>query len=269
MRLGGMHLIMAYVASIGKLFGDEGLMDIMASSGLFATSSAAALLQGKHYARGLRGLRIVHEAMMHIFLASAESYAKTKGLPWIDDETASLLKELDIGFQEQDKEVLKKVYRNAESRIPVVLDVLPQFKQDGKKQSATFAFWDSFLEAVAILLRLLRADGEADFPLHLNAVLEAVLFFFLAGRVNYSRYAPVYILEMKLLESTQPAMYEHIMRGGFVVRRKTETTFNCVPTDQALEQTINCEAKSEGGIIRFTVRKGALLRWLLTRHITG
>ena len=43
MRLGGMYLIMAYVASIGKLFGDGGLMDIMASSGLFATSSAAAL----------------------------------------------------------------------------------------------------------------------------------------------------------------------------------------------------------------------------------
>jgi len=38
--------------------------------------------------------------------------------------------------------------------------------------------------------------------------------------------------------------------------------------DQALEQTINREAKSDGGIIGFTRRKGALLRWLLTRHIT-
>ena len=42
-----------------------------------------------------------------------------------------------------------------------------------------------------------------------------------------------------------------------------------MPTDQALEQTINREAKSEGGIIGFTLRKGALLRWLLSRHISG
>ena len=60
-----------------------------------------------------------------------------------------------------------------------------------------------------------------------------------------------------------------MMRGGFVVRRSLETNFNSVPTDQALEQTIICEAKSDGGIIGFTLRKGALLRWLLSRHISG
>ena len=58
-------------------------------------------------------------------------------------------------------------------------------------------------------------------------------------------------------------------RGGFVVRRSASRIFNGVPTDQALEQTINREAKSQGGAIGFTLRKGALLRWLMTRHITG
>lgn len=63
--------------------------------------------------------------------------------------------------------------------------------------------------------------------------------------------------------------YQHLLRGGFVVRRKGDISFNCVPTDQALEQTINREAKSDGGVIGFTLRKSALLRWLLTRHVTG
>ena len=54
-----------------------------------------------------------------------------------------------------------------------------------------------------------------------------------------------------------------MLEGGFVVKR-SERTFNCVPTDQALEQSINRKAKSQGGVIGYTLRKGALVRWLLT-----
>ena len=57
-------------------------------------------------------------------------------------------------------------------------------------------------------------------------------------------------------------------QGGFVVRHTEEHSFNCVATDMALEQTINREGKSKGGIIGFTLREGALTRWLKTRHIT-
>ena len=98
--------------------------------------------------------------------------------------------------------------------------------------------------------------------MHIQAVIEMVPYFVLAGRIN----TPVYIAEMKQLEEREPLMYHHMMEGGFVVRRSASRIFNCVPTDQALEQTINREAKSQGGVIGFT---GALLRWLMTRHITG
>jgi hypothetical protein len=74
---------------------------------------------------------------------------------------------------------------------------------------------------------------------------------------------------MKELQITDPTMFQHMMSGGFVVKRSEEKTFNCGATDQALEQTINREAKTQGGVIGYTRRKGALLRWLLTRHVTG
>jgi len=64
-------------------------------------------------------------------------------------------------------------------------------------------------------------------------------------------------------------MNRHKTEGGFVIRRSKSRIFNCVPTDQALEQTINREAKSQGGVIGLTLRKGTLLRWLMTRHTTG
>ncbi|KAG0724955.1 hypothetical protein GWK47_039527 [Chionoecetes opilio] len=79
---------------------------------------------------------------------------------------------------------------------------------------------------------------------------------------------PVYVAEMRHLEVSAPRMFQHMSEGGFVVKR-SERTFNCVPTNQALEQSINREAKSQGGVIDYILTKGALVRWLLTRHITG
>ena len=90
----------------------------------------------------------------------------------------------------------------------------------------------------------------------------------MAGRINYARHTPVYLSEMRGLENNVPEMFVHTQKGGFVVRR-SDKNFNSVPTDQALEQSINREAKSKGGVIGYTLRTGALLRWLLTRHVTG
>ena len=74
---------------------------------------------------------------------------------------------------------------------------------------------------------------------------------------------------MKQLQQKQPEMYKHLENGGFVVRRSGKIKFNSVSTDQSLEQTINQEAKGRGGVVGFTLRKGALLRWLLTTRCCG
>ena len=56
--------------------------------------------------------------------------------------------------------------------------------------------------------------SEANFLMHIQAVMEAVPYFVLAGRMNYFRYTPVYIAEMKQLEEREPLMYRHMMGGG-------------------------------------------------------
>jgi len=87
--------------------------------------------------------------------------------------------------------------------------------------------------------------------------------------MNYARYTPEYVSEMRQLETKRPEMFKFPEQGGFVVRRSNESKFNSVPTDQPLEQSINRDAKTTGGIIWFTRRKAALLRWLVTRHSTA
>ena len=156
----------------------------------------------------------------------------------------------------------------ADSIPDSMLHTIALFRKEGRQHSATFA-WDSFLEAGNTLFRLLRAEREADFLMHIEAVKETVPYFVLAGHTNYARCTPVYVAEMEQLEEKQPLMYRHMIEGGFIVRRSKSGVFNCVPTDQSLEQSVNREAKSQGGVNGFTLRKSALLRWLMTRHITG
>ena len=90
---------------------------------------------------------------------------------------------------------------------------------------------------------------------------ETILFIYGGGN-NYAKYTHVNVAEMRQLETQQSDAYTQLQSGAFVVSQSPKRQFNCVPTDQAL-------SKSHGGIIGFTLRKGALLRWLLTRHVTG
>ena len=73
---------------------------------------------------------------------------------------------------------------------------------------------------------------------------------------------------MKRLEKEHPAPYQHFKDGGFVVRRSSQR-FDAVSNDQALEQMVNRDGKSQGGVIGLTLRKSALTRWLVTRHVTS
>ena len=62
MRIGNMHLIMLYISCIGKLFGDGGLLLALTESRIYAECSAKQMIRGKHLDRGVRGIKVVHEA---------------------------------------------------------------------------------------------------------------------------------------------------------------------------------------------------------------
>ena len=103
----------------------------------------------------------------------------------------------------------------------------------------------------------MRAERNGDFLLHLQSVSAAVPWFRAAGRNQYCKFVPTYVMEMKFLEREHSESFQHLCDGGFVVRKLTIiiSIFNSVATDQALEQTINKEGKSKGGIIGFTLKK--------------
>lgn len=128
-------------------------------------------------------------------------------------------------------------------------------------------FWNSYIEMVELLLHFIRATREGDWVLHLACVRDMLPWFFAYDHTNYARYGTVYWEEMMSLQQTHPAAYNMLESGDFGVQRNNTHGFSQVPVDQTIEQTLNRNTKTKGGIVGFSLKKGAVRRWLITAHV--
>ena len=55
------------------------------------------------------------------------------------------------------------ICKDLEDNLIAIHETVEKFYAAGRRQSSTFTFWDSFIEAGELLLRLLRAERDADF----------------------------------------------------------------------------------------------------------
>jgi hypothetical protein len=76
-RLGGFHTLSCFITSIGKLWGDGGLSDLLVDSGAYATCTVEHILSGKQFNRAVRGLTLTYEVVMSLWLASFFDWCRT------------------------------------------------------------------------------------------------------------------------------------------------------------------------------------------------
>lgn len=120
-----------------------------------------------------------------------------------------------------------------------------------------------FLSATEVMLQNIRAEREGLWSMHIQSVCNMLPFFFITNRSNYSRWTPVYILDMLDIPVEIKAAFD---AGEFAICQKTGI-FNGVWSDMATEKTIIKDSKGNGGIVGLTRKKSALVRWTLTRHV--
>ena len=109
-------------------------------------------------------------------------------------------------------------------------------------------FWQSYLDTVDLLLCFVRATREGDWKLHLTCIQNMIPWFHAYDHYNYARYASLYWCQMKHLLESHPEAHTKMLQGEFAVRRSCRG-FTRTAVDQTLEQTLNKETKSKGGII--------------------
>jgi len=267
-RMGGFHIALNFIAVIGKRYQNSGLEDILIESGAYGPNSVTSLMKGKSYNRGVRAHKLMMEAL---FRLRWQAFVR-----WLNKTTQeSLRSSLDEQHVIKRMETFQmainnkeNVSQNLESMVTELKPLMEQFeafRQEQKSKSKMFAFWDEYICMVIILLQFIKAERSADWSLHLAATTAMVPYFYAHDRPNYSRWLPVYLADMAQLEQKHPEVYRQFMEGEHAVSRSSQP-FAKVWTDMALEQSINLDSKSKGGIVGISQNPAALQRWFITSH---
>ena len=128
--------------------------------------------------------------------------------------------------------------------------------------------WNSFVEMIQILLDFIKSTRIGDWPLHMQASERMLKWLFAYDNPNYSQHFTCYWAIQQKLKETHPKIYDQFILGSYSVK-KTDVSFNKLPPDQVIEQTINKKQKGAGGIIAINTSDGAAQRWVLSSHITA
>ena len=129
----------------------------------------------------------------------------------------------------------------------------------------TAAFWMSYCYMIELLLQFVRSTRIGDSSLHLQCLHDMIPWMFAYDRTNYCRYLTVYWNDMVSLAETHPDAHALLEAGEFAVQR-SHNVFAQVPVDMAIEQSINRDTKTKGGVIGSSLRCGAVQRWIATAH---
>ena len=128
------------------------------------------------------------------------------------------------------------------------------------ERSPTFMYWDLVLKYETLILIFIRAHRERNFHLYVQVLEKLTPLFFALDHVNYARWMPVHIKDMKSLPGPIKDEFE---KQGHWVLSKTNNLFSSIPVDQAHEQQ-NAYVKGTGGCIGLTENPVAFRRWMLS-----
>ena len=263
-RMGGFHIALNFLAVLGKKYDMSGIEDILVESGLYGRSTANSLLKGKSYNRGVQAHKIIMEAM---FRLEWNAFSQ-----WLANRLDSNLNKESIMQQAMASQLALRENKEVENSINHMIDIVTtldpeftQFEQEGRAQSHLFSFWCDYASMVQLLLEFIKAERTGDWPLHLSATAGMVPYFFAMDRPNYSRWLVVYLSDMNQLPETHPEVHSEFMSGNHAISRSNQP-FAQVWTDMALEQSINLDSKTSGGITGISQKPGALQRWFLSCH---
>ena len=210
-------------------------------------------------------MKLIDEVLHAQFLKQFQNWTLKQG-KMIPEWFVDVQQKLQTKYQDSpnDAVVIGKIMKVVvdESLEPMIAN----FKEHGLELSATFRFWDDYLQKVSISLKVfISATRNGGWAVYQSAKAKLLPLLFASIRNTYAKYMPVLLLLMKRLP---PEVISDFVQRQFVAKL-TPGKFNCTWMDYALESTENRALKGIGGIIGLTLRGPALARWFLSRPVTA
>lgn len=262
LRMGAFHVSCAFLAAIGKRFGDAGLQDLLVESGVIGPSAVDGVLSGKQYNRGLRAHKLLFEAFQRLKFDAMEATITCEQ----DDNVAEDFTDLHDRLQAVRSQPSQSSIRRITTCRGFELIKNTWMDEDSGDVGAMTKFWRSYPEMVNLLLCFVRATRLGNWPLHLTSIRKMLPWFFAYDHIHYARWLSVYWWEMVRLPKTHPEAHALLASGEFCVQRSTDGSASQVAIDQCIEQTMNRDSKTRGGIVGYSLHPGAVQRWIVTAH---
>ncbi|KAE8752846.1 hypothetical protein FOCC_FOCC000584, partial [Frankliniella occidentalis] len=233
-RLGGFHLLMSFMGSIGHLMAGSGLEELWTT--VYAKNSVPHMCSGKAYSRAVRAHFLTQTAILSIVLK------QVFGAPDIASMRRDLLEQcLAVHRKEVSVPEENEVLLRAREKLDETLHNL--------EATRTGKLWVQYVRQVELIRLLIRAERVGDWRLHLHAVKEMLPYFHAAGHLNYAKSAHLYLQQMLVAESSlPPAERERLFDQGFFSVRKLNKLWAGNFSDQTIEMDLMKNMKTIGGI---------------------
>lgn len=179
--LGGLHIEMAALATLGDLLNGSGWTNALTQAGIATAGMSDSFLKGAHVKRTRHAHQVTSSALSILLHAAYDSYVLGTNAPMTLDDW--------IVKQEE---------------------AYPQFK-----------YWYMVMHLESLLLVYVRSLREGNFMLYINALQALAPWFFALDHTHYSRWVPVHIRDMATLHERLPEVAKEFDQGSFVVHKST------------------------------------------------
>ena len=297
-RLGGFHLLMSFLGSIGTLMDGSGLSELLATC--YGPNAVIHMLSGKAVSRAIRGHFLVEAALMtklltmllpnRYVLLREESFDRSeilhdnteletdeeeeiasssieKGKQCLNEDEFEELLDLFRKLKENEIEIDDLIQSSTLLKLNTLLQIL---KQELAEKSRTAKLWIAYMDYVEVVKLFTRAERTGDWNTHLIAVNSMLNLFAATGHFNYAKCGRLYLQNMQRLPETNPWLYEQFSKNGYHTVRRSNRYWAGLSTDLVIEQVMMRSIKSRGGFTRgrgFT--ETVRLMWILSMHKCG
>ena len=291
--LGGFHLMMSYLGSIGGIMKGSGLTDAL--NLIYGNNAVEHMISGKAVSRALRGHFLVESALTIKLMCMLVKEDDND----IDEDTqpssSNIKSDQEKSDEEEEKEgednlleteefhkiniiklknlaeaikdepgEIEKVEESQELKL--LHDTLEKFKNKLSKKSRTARYWIQYLRYIQLLKLYIRAERTGNWSLHLESLGRMLNIFAASGHINYAKCARLHLQDMLQLPSQYPWVDKMFYKGYHTVRR-SDHYWAGLWSDLIIEQCLMRSLKTQGGITHGRgVSESVRMVWLSSTH---
>ena len=262
-RLGGFHLLMSFLGSVGYIMSGSGIKEVLGVS--YAKCSVDKMLTGHAYARAMRGHTLVYLSLCKKILEEID----------FSEEEVTCLDTLLCSFPENSPSYLC-IEKN--EIIKVAKNKFVRKMAEIERRGKTAKLWIEYVRMIALAKTFQRSEKMGNLRLQLETIKQMLPYFHSSGHFNYAKYAHFYVQDMQnyikrmddivkcvpeCTDYSEIDEFNNFIENGYSTVRRMEKFWCRNFTDMTIEQDFMRIIKVSGGIIGRGFNDKITLKFLL------